>query len=146
MQTATLSLGVFIGGRVIAGLGVGLISTLVPMYQSEWWVILFDHTNNMLIAVRSSPAWIRGAVVAAYQWAITIGLLLAAIANNSTQAKQDHSAWRIPIGIQFVWAAVLSGGMALLPEVGLPCSSSGVVLIVGLPTVSSIPHQARTRC
>jgi len=63
-----------------------------------------------------SPKWIRGAVVSCYQWAITIGLLLAAIVNNSTKSRNNHSAWRVPIALQFVWAAVLAGGMFLLPE------------------------------
>lgn len=36
MQTASTALGLFIAGRVVAGGGVGLVSVLVPMYQSEW--------------------------------------------------------------------------------------------------------------
>ena len=36
MQTASTALGLFIAGRIIAGGGVGLVSVLVPMYQSEW--------------------------------------------------------------------------------------------------------------
>jgi MFS transporter, SP family, sugar:H+ symporter len=36
MQTAATQIALFVVGRVFAGLGVGLISTLVPMYQSEW--------------------------------------------------------------------------------------------------------------
>lgn len=36
MQVASTGLGLFIAGRIIAGLGVGLISVLVIMYQSEW--------------------------------------------------------------------------------------------------------------
>jgi MFS family permease len=36
MQTASTAMALFIVGRVIAGLGVGLVSVLVPMYQSEW--------------------------------------------------------------------------------------------------------------
>lgn len=36
MQTASTSLPLFVVGRVFAGLGVGLVSCLVPMYQSEW--------------------------------------------------------------------------------------------------------------
>ena len=51
-----------------------------------------------------------------YQWFITIGILLAAIVNNATQTRDDHSAYRIPIAMQFVWATVLAGGMAILPE------------------------------
>jgi MFS transporter, SP family, sugar:H+ symporter len=124
MQTASTALPLFIAGRTFAGFGVGMVSCLVPMYQSE-----------------CSPKWIRGAgelwkhltwphiftshhyltlcflVVSLYQWAITIGLFLAAIVNNSTQARGNHSSYRIPIAIQFVWAAVLVGGMSLLPEV-----------------------------
>ncbi|KAJ7440130.1 monosaccharide importer [Mycena latifolia] len=89
----------FVVGRFIAGLGVGLISCLVPMYQSE-----------------CAPKSIRGLIVGLYQLAITIGALLAAIVLNATKDFQDHSAWRIPIGIQFAWAFVLGGGMVMLPE------------------------------
>jgi sugar porter (SP) family MFS transporter len=99
MQTASTALPLFIVGRVFAGLGVGLISCLIPMYQSE-----------------CSPKWIRGAIVSAYQWAITIGLLLASIVNNSTKDRPNHSAYQLPIALQFVWAAVLVAGMMYLPE------------------------------
>ncbi|KAJ7755166.1 monosaccharide importer [Mycena metata] len=89
----------FVIGRVIAGLGVGLVSCLVPMYQSE-----------------CSPKNIRGLIVGLYQLAITIGALLAAIVLNATKDKQSHAAWRIPIAVQFCWAFILGGGMLLLPE------------------------------
>ncbi|KDR84447.1 hypothetical protein GALMADRAFT_133742 [Galerina marginata CBS 339.88] len=89
----------FIVGRVIAGFGVGLVSCLVPMYQSE-----------------CAPKSIRGLIVGLYQLAITIGALLAAIVLNATKDRQNHSAWRIPIAVQFAWAAILAGGMFLLPE------------------------------
>ena len=100
LQTAATSLAVFVVGRVWAGLGVGLVSTLVPMYQSE-----------------CSPKWIRGAIVGLYQWGITIGLLLAAICNNATKNRPNHSSYRIPVAIQFIWAGILAAGMAFLPEV-----------------------------
>ncbi|THH19244.1 hypothetical protein EW146_g1899, partial [Bondarzewia mesenterica] len=99
MQTASTAMPLFVVGRVFAGLGVGLVSTLIPMYQSE-----------------CSPKWIRGAVVSAYQWAITIGLLLASVINNATQVRDNHSSYRITISIQFVWAAILAFGMFWLPE------------------------------
>lgn len=51
-----------------------------------------------------------------YQWAITIGLLLAAVINNATQDRNNHSAYRIPIAVQFIWAFVLAAGMVWLPE------------------------------
>jgi SP family sugar:H+ symporter-like MFS transporter len=91
--------GMFVAGRVIAGGGVGIVSTIIPMYQSE-----------------VAPRWIRGAVVSGYQWAITIGLLIAAIVNNSTQSRPDSGAYRIPIAIQLAFAIILSIGMFILPE------------------------------
>jgi sugar porter (SP) family MFS transporter len=51
-----------------------------------------------------------------YQFAITIGILLAAVINNATEGFQDHSAYRLPIAVQFIWAFILGGGMAFLPE------------------------------
>lgn len=55
LQTAATAQPMFIAGRFFAGLGVGLISALVPLYQSE-----------------TAPKWIRGSIVGAYQLAITI--------------------------------------------------------------------------
>ncbi|KAG6917552.1 hypothetical protein DXG01_002020 [Tephrocybe rancida] len=89
----------FVVGRVIAGFGVGLVSCLVPMYQSE-----------------CAPKSMRGLIVGLYQLTITIGALLAAIVLNATKNQQSHSAWRTPIAVQFAWAAVLAGGMFFLPE------------------------------
>jgi len=63
-----------------------------------------------------APKSIRGLIVGLYQLAITIGALLAAIVLNATKDRQNHSAWRTPIAVQFAWAAILAGGMFLLPE------------------------------
>jgi SP family sugar:H+ symporter-like MFS transporter len=118
MQTASEAIPLFVVGRVFAGIGVGLISVLVPMYQSEWSVTYtFQFIFHVLI-LPSSPKWIRGAVVSCYQLAITIGLLLSAIVTNATHNRNNHSAYRIPIAIQFVWAFILVVGMIALPEVG----------------------------
>ena len=58
----------------------------------------------------TSPKWIRGTVVGAYQFAITIGLLLAAIVNNSTKDRNDTGSYRIPIALQFLWSLILVFG------------------------------------
>jgi MFS transporter, SP family, sugar:H+ symporter len=58
----------------------------------------------------TSPKWIRGTVVGAYQLAITIGLLLAAIVNNSTKDRNDTGSYRIPIALQFLWSLILVFG------------------------------------
>ena len=62
------------------------------------------------------PKKVRGALVAGYQFCITIGLLLAACVVYATQNRTDTGAFRIPIGIQFIWAIVLGGGLMFLPD------------------------------
>ncbi|KAF2798373.1 high affinity glucose transporter RGT2 [Melanomma pulvis-pyrius CBS 109.77] len=99
LQTASTSQPLFIAGRFFAGFGVGLVSALIPMYQSE-----------------TAPKWIRGTIVGAYQLAITIGLFLAAIVNNSTKGRDDSGSYRIPIAVQFLWSLILVTGLIFLPE------------------------------
>lgn len=99
LQTASTRQPLFIAGRFFAGLGVGLLSAMIPMYQSE-----------------TAPKWIRGVIVGSYQLAITIGLLLAAIVNNATQGRNDSGSYRIPIAVQFLWSIILVVGLFILPE------------------------------
>lgn len=54
-------------GRWVAGLGVGALSMLVPMYQAE-----------------TGPRHIRGALISTYQLFITIGIFFAACVNYGT--------------------------------------------------------------
>ncbi|KAF2235072.1 general substrate transporter [Viridothelium virens] len=99
LQTASTSIPLFVAGRFFAGFGVGLVSALIPLYQSE-----------------VSPKWIRGPIVGSYQLAITIGLLLAAVVDNSTGKRNDTGSYRIPIAVQFAWAIILITGLLFLPE------------------------------
>lgn len=100
LQTAAWALPMLIAGRMFAGIGVGAISVLVPLYQSEM-----------------APKWIRGTLVCAYQLSITLGLLAASITNIITHKMEGTSAaYRIPLGLQLSWAIVLSMGLLILPE------------------------------
>src|ERR1700755_1723022 len=99
LQTAATAIPMFVAGRFFAGLGVGLLSATVPLYQSE-----------------TAPKWIRGAIVGAYQLAITIGLLLAAVVDNATKNLDNSGSYRIPIAVQFAWSLILLIGMIILPE------------------------------
>lgn len=85
--------------RSLAGVGVGAISVLVPLYQSEM-----------------APKWIRGTLVCAYQFSITLGLLSASIVNIVTSELKSSAAYRIPLGLQLVPAIILTIGLTLLPE------------------------------
>ncbi|KAM0328123.1 hypothetical protein ACHAQA_005526 [Verticillium albo-atrum] len=89
----------FIFGRLIAGNGIGFISAVIVMYISE-----------------IAPKQCRGAFVAAYQFCISLGVLLANSAVYAAEGREDSGAYRIPIGIQFLWAVILGVGLAVLPE------------------------------
>ncbi|KUJ24122.1 general substrate transporter [Mollisia scopiformis] len=99
LQTLALAIPLLIVGRLVAGLGVGIVSVLVPLYQSEM-----------------APKWIRGTLVCAYQFAITTGLLLAAVVNIFTEKMTGATAFRIPLAMQFIWAGMILLGLILLPE------------------------------
>lgn len=92
-------LGLLVAGRLVSGFGVGFISAIIILYMSE-----------------IAPRKVRGAIVSGYQFAITIGLLLASCVCYATQNRPDSGSYRIPIAIQFLWALILGGGIALLPE------------------------------
>ncbi len=68
---------------------------------------------------------IRGTIVGCYQWAITIGLLIAAIVLNSTKNRNDTGSYRIPIGVQFLFSIIIVGGMLVLPETPRYCIKRG---------------------
>jgi len=99
LQICAAALPMMIAGRFFAGVGVGAISVLAPLYQSEM-----------------APKWIRGTLVCAYQLSITVGLLAASIVNLLTSQMVTTAAYRIPIGLQFSWAVVLTVGLSILPE------------------------------
>lgn len=99
LQVIASGIPLLCAGRAIAGFGVGLISSTIPLYQAE-----------------ASPKWIRGAIVSCYQWAITIGIFLAAVINQGTHKRNDSGSYRIPIAIQILWALILGGGMFFLPD------------------------------
>ncbi|KAF2738233.1 general substrate transporter [Polyplosphaeria fusca] len=99
LETASTGLNVMVGGRLVAGFGVGFISAIVILYMSE-----------------IAPRKVRGAVVAGYQFCITIGILLANCVVYATQNRRDTGSYRIPIAVQFLWAIILATGLAILPE------------------------------
>ncbi|KAI8721580.1 MFS domain-containing protein [Fusarium sp. LHS14.1] len=92
-------LACIVAGRLIAGIGVGFESAIVILYMSE-----------------ICPRKVRGALVAGYQFCITIGLLLASCIVYGTEDFYSPKSYRIPIAIQFPWAVILGGGLLFLPD------------------------------
>ncbi|ETW76260.1 MFS sugar transporter [Heterobasidion irregulare TC 32-1] len=95
----TGNLGAFIAGRFVAGLGVGALSALVPLYQGE-----------------ISPKALRGAFVSCYQVMITFGILIAYILDFACKRIDGTASYKIPIGLQIIWGAILCAGVPFLPQ------------------------------
>ncbi|KAF9887933.1 hypothetical protein FE257_009455 [Aspergillus nanangensis] len=99
LQTASSALALLVVGRLIAGFGVGFVSAIIILYMSE-----------------IAPRKVRGAIVSGYQFCITIGLMLASCVDYGTQNRTDSASYRIPIGLQMLWALILGVGLFFLPE------------------------------
>ncbi|KAG2413586.1 hypothetical protein HFD88_002775 [Aspergillus terreus] len=86
-------------GRWVAGLGVGALSSVVPMYQSE-----------------SAPRQVRGAMVSAFQLFVAFGIFISYLINFGTETINSTASWRITMGIGFAWPLILGIGTLFLPE------------------------------
>jgi MFS family permease len=89
----------FVMGRLVSGFGVGAISAVILLYMAE-----------------VAPRRVRGALVSGYQFCITLGILLANCVVYATANRNDTGSYRIPIGIQFLWAIILGVGLFFLRE------------------------------
>jgi sugar porter (SP) family MFS transporter len=96
---AASGLATIVVGRIVAGVGVGFVSAIIILYMSE-----------------ICPRKVRGALVSGYQFCITIGIMVASIVVNFTKDRTDDSSYRIPIGLQFAWGAILAFGLFFLPD------------------------------
>ncbi|CAK9785869.1 putative sugar transporter [Cutaneotrichosporon oleaginosum] len=99
IQTAAFGYVQLTVGRFFAGLGVGALSAIVPLYIGE-----------------AAPKHIRGTLLVLYQVQIISGLFLAYIVNFATHKMTNDASWRIPIGLQLAWGLFLMAGAAVLPE------------------------------
>ncbi|KAJ4984594.1 sugar transport protein [Stagonosporopsis vannaccii] len=102
LQTGAQALSYLYSGRAIAGLGVGVLCMIIPLYQAE-----LAHPS------------IRGRVTALQQFMLGIGALLAAWISYGTYvgfAPTDNGQWRTPLGIQVVPAVLLAALIMVFPE------------------------------
>ncbi|KAF2497763.1 general substrate transporter [Lophium mytilinum] len=102
LQTGARDLSFLYAGRAIAGLGVGALVMIVPLYQAE-----LAHPS------------IRGRVTALQQFMLGVGALAAAWISYGTYVgfSDDNSAqWRLSLGIQIIPAAILALLILLFPE------------------------------
>ncbi|CCH59315.1 hypothetical protein TBLA_0B04810 [Henningerozyma blattae CBS 6284] len=86
-------------GRIIAGIGMGVIAVLSPMLISE-----------------VSPKHLRGAMVSCFQLMITFGIFLGNCCNYGTKTYDNSIQWRVGLGMQFAWCLFMVGAMLFVPE------------------------------
>ena len=98
---STHSLPAFYVARVIAGLGLGSATVVVPMYSSEM-----------------TPKELRGQIGCFFQLLYTLGIFTSYWVDYGVSAnfKATTKQWQIPIGLQLLPASLLGFGMLTLPE------------------------------
>lgn len=96
----THSTSSFYVGRVVAGVGLGGSTTIIPIYISEM-----------------SPKEIRGRLGSCYQLAYTIGILISYWIDYGAKYMSVYPGqWQLPISLQLVPAFIMGAGMLTLKE------------------------------
>lgn len=133
LQTGAQNPGFLFAGRIIGGIGIGMFSMVIPLYQAE-----------------IAPPELRGSLVSLQQLSITIGTCIsfwldygmhfvggthcnpAGVAHNTaypppsgtfdynvahghTCTGEKAISWRLPLALQLIPAWILFFGMFLLP-------------------------------
>ncbi|KAK6851125.1 hypothetical protein PG990_007985 [Apiospora arundinis] len=100
LQTGAQSYEYLYAGRAMAGLGVGFLTMIIPVYQGE-----ICHPS------------IRGRVTGLQQFMLGIGALVATWLTWGTNVNlHDERQWRIPLGIQIIPAVILAALIFIFPE------------------------------
>lgn len=104
IQAASMNMEMMFVGRFIAGVSIGQLSMVVPLYITEL-----------------APPNLRGSLVTLQQLGITAGILVAFWIDYGTQHiggtgdSQSPAAWRLPLALQCVPSLVLAAGTFFLP-------------------------------
>ncbi|KAH7224903.1 hypothetical protein BKA60DRAFT_450392, partial [Fusarium oxysporum] len=99
LQTLATSMPMMMAGRFVAGFGVGMLSTIVPVYQSE---ISPPHNRGKLACIEFT-----GNIVG-YSTSVWVDYGCGFI-------ESDYS-WRIPLGLQCFMGALLGLGSLVIVE------------------------------
>jgi SP family sugar:H+ symporter-like MFS transporter len=64
----------------------------------------------------TAPRYVRGALVSCYQLFITLGIFVAYCINFGTEVDRSSRAWKIPMGIGFIWSFLMIVGILFMQE------------------------------
>ena len=99
LQTLANGMPMMMVGRIIAGLGVGALSTIVPVYQSE---ISPPHNRGKLACIEFTGN------ICGYATSVWVDYFCSFISNNY--------AWRVPLALQCFMGALLGFGSIIICE------------------------------
>ncbi|KAH6892558.1 putative MFS monosaccharide transporter [Thelonectria olida] len=98
MQTGSVNYVMLVIARLIGGIGIGMLSMVVPLYISE-----------------ISPPEIRGTLLVFEELSIVIGIVISFWITYGTQYIDSHWSWQLPFLIQIIPGLLLGFGAILLP-------------------------------
>ncbi|KAI9150734.1 MFS glucose transporter mfs1 [Paramyrothecium foliicola] len=98
IQTAAIDYPMLVVGRFIGGIGIGMLSMVVPLYISE-----------------ISPPEIRGSLLVFEELSIVVGIVVAFWITYGTQDIPSHWSWQLPFLLQILPGLLLGCGATFLP-------------------------------
>lgn len=99
LQTASVHIGMMIAARIITGVGNGMNTATIPVYQAEL-----------------SPPKSRGSHVAFEASLLALGVAIAYWLEFGLYFVHGEFSWRFPLAFQMVFAFILFAGTYFLPE------------------------------
>ncbi|KAG0172037.1 hypothetical protein DFQ28_001792 [Apophysomyces sp. BC1034] len=99
LQTAAINAEMMIIARIVTGVGNGMNTATIPVYQAE-----------------VSPPKSRGSHVAFEASLLTVGVAIAYWLEYGLYFVEGDLAWRFPLAFQMVFAIILGLGSFILPE------------------------------
>ncbi|KAL8920659.1 MAG: hypothetical protein Q9208_006141 [Pyrenodesmia sp. 3 TL-2023] len=98
LQTASMDYATLIVGRLIGGVGIGMLSMVAPLYISE-----------------ISPPEIRGSLLVLEELSIVAGICIAYWITYGTRYMSGEWSWRLPFLLQMIPSTILGLGILFLP-------------------------------
>lgn len=105
IQTAAQNLSMVLGGRFVAGMGIGMLAMLAPLYQAEvrifqYRIFVIKLSLTSILDQIAHPS-IRGRLTTLQQFMLGIGALVASFIGygcyHGLPGKQAQ--WRIPLAM-----------------------------------------------
>ncbi|KXT09458.1 hypothetical protein AC579_8670 [Pseudocercospora musae] len=96
---ATSSVALITSGRAVMGWGVGAFSATSPMYMAE-----------------VAPTAIRGPLLMCWQLTLSVSQIVAAVINKGVASNGTTLAYRLPIGFQLIFPALVIALVWFVPE------------------------------